>query len=474
MKKNNRSGRLALVTILTAPLLYVIDIFIINMAIPAIQKGLSATNGDIQLVIAGYLLGSAAFLVTGGRAGDYLGKKKTFLWGMFFFTFTSCLCGISQTATQLNIIRFFQGISTSIMVPQSIAYINVLYMDQKKRAIAIGWYGVTLSIAAIIGQILGGYLADTTLWGIAGWRLIFLINLPAGIVSLLMIWSFLDETKKDRSQQFDYPGALILTAGLVSLIYSLTEGREKGWPLWSIALLVLAVCIFILFIRHQRHKTLQHKGPLIDISLFRIREFNLGLLTVLFHFMLHTAYLLMCAVYLQNGLGLTAFACGMYFIPHAILFMISAMAASHLIVRFGKKVLLLGAALIMVSFILQVFLFRQQPGGFCVMLLIGLYGLGNGLVLPSLLTVALGNLPEKHAGVAAGIFSTFQQTASALGISIMGGIYYYILNQTPLPDHPMAFAYGIGANILCLCVVIFILFLLPQPGKQGALSAHAA
>jgi EmrB/QacA subfamily drug resistance transporter len=474
-QEKNNSKWLALVIVLTAPMLYVIDIFIINMAIPAIKKGVNATDGEIQLVIAGYLLGSAAFLITGGRAGDYLGKKKVFFWGMFCFTLTSCLCGLSQTALQLNIMRFFQGVSSSIMVPQSIAFIQVLFPDPGERSKAVGWYGVTLSIAAIIGQILGGYLVDTRFFGIEGWRLIFLINLPVGAVALWAIAHFLRETVRDTSLGFDYSGALMLTAGLICLIYPLTEGREHGWPLWSVGLMCLSLILFIFFTRDQKRKLLLHKAALIDVSLFRIREFNIGMLAVLFHFMMHTAFLLMSAVYLQNGLGLSALDCGLYFVLHAVLFMVSAMVASRFIVRYGKGVLLFGVAVIMVSFVLQLLLFKPGTSGLCIILLIGLYGLGNGLVLPSLLTVALGNVPQKFAGVAAGVFSTFQQTASALGISVLGGVFYYVINEgKQSPDYLKAFDYGIAANIACLCVVIFMLYLAPRSIPHDSGEIHAA
>ena len=463
-KKKNDARWLALGIVLSAPLLYVIDIFIINMAIPAIQKGVHATDGEVQLVIAGYLLGSASFLIIGGRAGDYLGKKKVFLWGMFFFTLTSCLCGLSQTALQLNITRFFQGISSSFMVPQSIAYIHVLFTDDKERAKAVGWYGITLSIAAIIGHVLGGYLAETD-FAIEGWRLIFFINLPVGIITIWAMWKYLDETPKDTRHTFDYTGALILTAGLISLIYPLTEGREAGWPLWSIGLMLLSGLIFIGFIYDQKKKP----NPLIDMSLFKIGGFNIGMLAVLFHFMMHTAYLLMSAVYLQNGLGLSALECGMYFILHAILFMGSAFVASKLIVRFGKRVLQMGLLIILLSFVLQLFFFAPSVSGFNVMLLIGVYGLGNGMILPSLLNIALGSVPVKFAGVAAGAFSTFQQTASALGISILGGVFYYALSMHH--DYFKAFENGIIANIVCLGIVAVMLHLLPGKGKVKILSS---
>ncbi|SHF27357.1 drug resistance transporter, EmrB/QacA subfamily [Pedobacter caeni] len=466
-KKNSSNKWLALIIVLTAPMLYVIDIFIINMAIPAIKKGVQATDGEIQLVIAGYLLGSAAFLIIGGRAGDHLGRKKVFFWGMLCFTLTSCLCGLSETALQLNITRFFQGLSSSIMVPQSIAFIQVLFTDPKERAKAIGWYGVTLSIAAIIGQILGGYLVDTH-FGIEGWRLIFLINLPVGIVALWAIRKYLTETEREKGRGFDYSGASILTLGLLCLIYPLTEGREKGWPLWSMLMMGSSILVFACFIQDQKRKLLLHKGPLIDISLFKLRTFNIGLLTVLFHFMMHTAFLLMAAVYLQNGLGLSALDCGLYFVLHALLFMGSAMLASRLIVKLGKRVLQIGVAIIMLSFILQILVFKAGVSGVYVILLIGLYGLGNGMVLPSLLTITLESVPEKFAGVAAGVFSTFQQTASALGIGILGGVFYsVIIPGDQHPDYLKAFNYGITANIACLCIVVLMLYLIPERKISG-------
>ena len=467
MKTQKTNSRwFALIVVLTAPLLYVIDIFIINIAISDIQKGVHATNGEVQLVIAGYLLGSASFLITGGRAGDYLGRKKVFFFGMFFFTLTSCLCGLSQTAAQLNITRFLQGVSSSFMVPQSIAFIQVLFPDQKERAKAIGWYGITLSIAAIIGQILGGYLVSTH-FAIEGWRLIFFINLPVGLLSLWAIWKYLDETERKKDQKFDYPGALTLTAGLVCLIVPLTQGREAGWPLWSIGLLVSALIIIIYFIYDQKNKLKLQKYPLIDLELFCIREFNIGLLAVFFHFMLHTAYLLMIAVYLQQGLHLTAMDCGLYFLPHATLFMISSVVASKFIVKYGKRVLQAGLLIILVSFVLQIILFKSHVSGFCIIMLIGVYGLGNGLVLPSLLTAALKNVPAKFAGTAAGTFSTFQQMASALGISILGGVFFYIVSRSPAhPDYFKAFAYGLSVNIICLSVVAAMLYLLPKNIKN--------
>ncbi|MDC8107108.1 MFS transporter [Chryseobacterium sp. PTM-20240506] len=458
--KDIKNKWLELIIVLAAPLLSVIDVFIINVAIPTIKKGVHATDGEMQFVIAGYLLGYAAFLITGGRAGDHFGRKKVFFWGMFAFTVASCLCGLSQSSFQLNATRILQGLSASCMVPQTIAFIQVLFTDTKERAKAFGLYGITLGTAAAIGQMLGGYLSDTH-WFIEGWRLVFFINLPIGIVTLWATHKYLTETPKHESTKFDYTGILILTLALFSLIYPLIQGRESGWPVWSFALLILSAILFTFFIYNQKIKLSRNGNPLIDVRLFRIKDFNIGLVAVLFHFMLHTAYLLLSAVYLQNGLGISAMDSGLYFVVPGILFIISSLMASRLIVIFGKRVLQVGVVILFMAFYLQMTLWKPGISTSLIIGLMGMWGLGNGLVLPSLLNVALKNVPSQYAGAAAGIYSTFQQTASALGVSIIGGVFFYFSKDG------WQEAYHFGVICLLICVVIVGLMLQLLPGAKS-------
>ncbi|MGJ1409154.1 MFS transporter [Sphingobacterium thalpophilum] len=212
---------------------------------------------------------------------------------------------------------------------------------------------------------------------------------------------------------------------------------------------------------------------MIDISLFKLKDFKVGLYAVLFHFMLHTAYLLIVAVYLQSGLGLSAFACGMYFIPHTILFMLSSVCAGTRLPRYGRRVLQLGLSIILVSFVLQMIFFSHRDHPFISMLLIGLYGLGNGLVLPFLLNVVLDSIEEKDAGAASGIFSTFQQTASALGISIIGGIFYSVLEHEYFKNNYLfALQVGLSVGIFFLIIVWRMLSKLPHSYKPKKAILH--
>ncbi|MGC4100363.1 MFS transporter [Ferruginibacter sp.] len=459
--KPTKNKWLELIIVLSAPLLSVIDVFIVNIAIPSIKKGVHANDAEIQLVIAAYLLGYAAFLITGGRAGDQYGRKKVFFWGMFAFTVASALCGLSTTPLQLNITRFIQGFSASFMVPQTIAFIQVLFPEPKERAKAISLFGITLGSAATIGQVLGGYLSASH-FAIEGWRLIFFINVPIGAVTLWATYKYVNETATNQSNKFDYSGIVILTAALVCLILPLIEGREKGWPLWSILLLVVSFVIFTYFLADQKQKLARNKNPLVDVRLFSFKDFNIGLLAVLFHFMLHTAYLLLSAVYLQNGLGVSALDCGLYFILPGILFVVSSVWASRLMLRFGKRVLQVGALFMFIAFLLQIKFLLPGANSWVIIALMSAWGLGNGAVLPSLLNIALKSVPIQYAGGAAGVYSTFQQTASALGVSIIGGIFFYFSRQ----GWQVAYTAGIIAILVCVALVSLMLYLLPE-GKPA-------
>jgi MFS family permease len=322
-------------------------------------------------------------------------------------------------------------------------------------------FGITLGVAAVIGQVLGGYLSETH-WAIEGWRLIFFINLPIGIGTLWATHKYLSEAKTNNGARFDYSGIAILTIALFCLIYPLIEGRERGWPLWSLGLLVASGVAFGWLIRDQRKKLLANKNPLIDVRLFRIKDFNIGLLAASFHFMLHTSYLLLSAVYLQNGLGVSAADSGLYFILPGLLFTLSSIMASKLILRFGKYVLQIGSIILALAFFLQMNYLTPGVDGWTIVLLMSIWGLGNGLVLPSLLNLTLKNVPTEYAGAAAGVYSTFQQTASALGVSIIGGIFFYFSSQ----GWQIAYTAGLIALIVCAALVIIMLSLLPESNPK--------
>lgn len=455
-----------LIILLTAPLLSVIDVFIINVAIPSIKSGIHASNAEIQLMIAGYLLGYASFMITSSRLGDHFGRKKIFFIGMLAFTISSCLCGMAVSPLQLNIFRVLQGVSAALMIPQTLSYMQIIFPEHKERTKAVGFYGITLGIASILGQFLGGYLSELHLF-MDGWRLIFFINLPVGILALIATARYLKETPGNRTKRFDYGGVVILTAALVALIYPLIQGREQGWPAWSFVLLLVSVLLFIWFIYNQRQKLAIGKNPLIDLRLFKIKDFNIGLLAVSFYFMMHTSYLLIATIYMQNGLHVSAFHTGLYFVVFGSLFTLSSLLAIKLVPEYGKRVLQAGILIISMAFVSQLIYIVVPVNDLHIYLVMSMYGMGAGLVLPSLMTIALKSIPVEFAGAASGVYSTSQQAASAVGISLIGGLFFTVSGtDKSLADYASGFHIAMCAEIACVLVVGILLYILPYEKKK--------
>lgn len=442
--------RVSLFIVCTASFLSVLDLFIVNVALPSIKAGIHGTNGDSQLVMALYLLGHAIFLVTGGRMGDYYGHKKIFIWAMLLFTLASGCCAAAGNATQLNIARFAQGAFAAFMVPQSIAFIQLLFPEQKERSKALGIYGAIGGIASVVGQSLGGILP-----AIANWRWLFIVNLPIGLIAAMIANYWLKEPKPTIKGTPDYTGILLLSTGLMALIYPLIRGRETGWPLWSIVSIPVSFLLLIIFVFSQRKK-----DGLIDLDLFRNSGFNIGLGAVVAYFIVQDSYFFINTMMLQLGMGLSSTLTGYYFVAQGIGFVVAAVYSIKLVAVYGKRVLQAGVLLMIVMLFLHILFIKTNSYLFVGILF--LYGLGCGAVLPSLLTLALRNIPLSLAGTAAGTYVTFQQISIALGVCITGGFFLQLLGDVPLWQQWLqAYRSATGINIFFLLLVCYLLYKLP-------------
>ncbi|WP_447637327.1 MFS transporter [Flavobacterium microcysteis] len=457
-----------LVLVSTAVFLSVIDIFVVNVAIPSIKIGIKGTDTDMQWVIVLYVLGYASFLIAGGRAGDYFGKKPVFIIGMAAFTLSSFLCGLAQNTIQLNIGRTIQGISAAFMVPQGISYIQVLFQDQKSRTKALGIYGSIAGAASVIGQFLGGVLPEIHSF-IDGWRLLFLINVPIGIVAIFLSIKYLENTTTIRTQKFDSLGAALLVLTLVCFIYPIIQGRELDWPLWIFILFGLSILTALLFFWQQRIRQNKEKLTLIDIRVFKHRDFTVGLLASIFYFMVQDSYFLINVVLLQTGFGISSFDTGLYFVFQGVGYVIASLVSIRLIALYGKFVLIFGVMLMVISLIFHILLLDGSMATRPFLpVIFFIYGIGCGSVLPSLLTVSLRNLPSSLAGMASGTYSTFQQTAIALGVGIVGGIFFYGLKDSHRKVETYLEAYKTAtiANIILLLIVAVFLFFISHKNEK--------
>lgn len=433
--------------LLTAPLLTVIDVFIVNIATPSIRLSLHATDAQAELVIAAYLLGYASFQITGSRAGDIFGRKKVFLLGMMSFVLTSCLCGLAASAPLLIGARLLQGISGAFMMPQSLAYVQILFPEPKERTRAIGYVGITLGIASVLGQFLGGLCSGLHLF-IEGWRLVFFINLPIGMSAFFFARKYLVNTVQNTAERLDYTGVLLFTGALALFIYPLTEGREKGYPAWSFALILAALLLFIFFITHQKNKLRKGQHPLLHLHLFRIKDFNRGLLLLCFYFMMHTSYLLISTLYFQNGLGFSSLKTGLYFSIWGSAFTLSSFWSIRLVNRYGKRTVQVAMLGMIAVYLMQLAFFGQRISETVLWINLPLLGFCGGFILPSLINLALKKVPAHFAGIASGTYSTVQQTASSLGICLIGGLFFSVSSESH--NVVQAFHYSLYAEIACL------------------------
>lgn len=453
---------ISLLILLLAHLLTILDIFIVNIAIPSIQRGLGSSNGKIQLVVAMYMVGFASFLIIGGKTGDYFGRKRIFVLGLLLFMFTSAGCGFANTTDQLIALRFFQGISAGLMSPQVLSYIQVLFIDHKERTYAIGWYGIAIGIGTMLGQFLGGFLVELKPFFIdQSWRYIFLINVPVCAVSIALAFCYLKESRDNSSVQMDYLSACVLCIALVMLVFSIAVGLEQS-SLIKITLPVSVLFIFVFIIRQIRRK-LKEKEPLLNMELFTNKSFNMAVSAVSLFMVMLDAYFFVLAIFLQDGLQLSPMHAGYFIVFQGSGFIFASFFSAKLVLRFGKSVLIFGVLLLMIALILQLVLFYYQIidfKGYVVMLL---HGCAVALVLPSFANIALKNLPQNMIGNASGVYSTLQQLFGALGIAITGSVFYHSTKgKTDFTHFYNAFFCVTFIHLFCLISVLLILFFLPK------------
>ncbi len=444
---------LALPVLLTGAFLPILDFNVVNLALPEIQRDLGASAGEVQFVISGYAAAYAVLLITGGRLGDLFGRRRLFVLGVGGFTLASLLCGTAWSPGMLIAGRILQGVAATLMAPQVLASIRVLFPPaEQSRALAL--YGATFGLANISGQILGGVLVTTHPFGFA-WQAIFLINLPIGLAALLGGLLVLGESHAPQAQRLDLGGVALLSLTLFLLVYPLVEGRETGWPYWIIAMLLACPVALAAFIRFETRLAAQGGDPLVALSLFRSGSFAIGLAMALAFYMLSSFYLTFAA-YLQNGLHRSPLDAGIATLPFACGFFLGSLTSAAVMQRLGTRVLALGFVLQILGFgTVALVVDALLPAGLDIGL--ALAGVGFGFVMPAVIKAVIGPVDPHHAGLAAGmVISTFQ-IGAALGVAVIGGVFYSELGADPTLDaYRHAFAIALGCNVALLALAALL------------------
>ncbi|MCT4173165.1 MFS transporter [Elizabethkingia anophelis] len=435
--------------------LAVIDLFVVNVAVPSIKESLDGTNSGAMFIIVAYVMGYASFLITGSIAGNRWGKKKVYAWGMLLFTVFSLFCSIAQNTFQLNIFRFFQGVSAAFMVPQGVGMIPYVFPDFKDRTKAFGMYGSIAGAASVIGQFLGGLLPELNIWGIEGWRLIFIINIPLGGTAFVLSILKLKELPVIKQKSFDIFGLLLLTAFLITLIYPLIVGGESHWPFWSIAMLIFSLLLLFIFYLYEKYRLAKLNPALIDVNLFSLKEFNIGILAAVFYYIAQDSYFFLNAIYLQSHLNLSSVHVGNMFVLQGIGYFMASLFSVRFVIKYDYKVMLGGSCIMILALVLHICYFTNEHiNNILIYFILFLYGIGCGTMLPSMMTMALRKISSNLTASASGVYLTVQQISIALGVSIIGGIFFHLLGQNgDLLKATVAYHYSTYANILALVIV---------------------
>ena len=419
----------ALAVVLTGTFMVVLDFFIVNVAMPAMQSDLHAGTGAIEWVVAGYGLTFATFLITSGRLGDQLGRRRMFSLGLALFTLASAACGLAPSPAVLVVARLVQGLAAALLSPQVLSIIGVVYSGPDRvRAISI--YGIVLGLAAVGGQLIGGVLVQADVAGL-GWRTCFLINVPIGLVALAVAARAVPESRVEGANRLDLVGTALITLGLVDIVLPLVEGRQHDWPAWTWLCLGAAPITLALFAVHQRRLSRRGGAPLLDPALFRERAFSAGLVTQLVFFSSMASYFLVLALYLQQGRGLDALQAGLVFTILAAAYLVASAYAPGLTPRLGRRLPAIGGLLLAAGHgLLALSVADIGVGGSVALLVPGmlLEGAGMGLVITPLTSTVLGSLEPENAGAAAGALSTMQQVGNALGVAVTGVIFFGALD----------------------------------------------
>jgi len=455
-----------LAVILCGTFVYVLDFFVVNVALPSIQRGLSASPAAIEWVVAGYGLTSAAFLVTGGRLGDHYGRRRMFCLGLAAFTVTSALCAAAPDAGFLVGARLAQGVGAAIMAPNILSILGTTYTGPA-RVKAISIYGMVMGVAAAGGQLLGGLLIAANIAGL-GWRVIFWVNVPLGIAAIAAARRFVPESRAGsgsdgagaRRGRLDLLGAALFTAALVAIVLPLLDGREQGWPAWSWACLAAGIVLLAVFAAHLRATARRGGQPLLDPAIFAVRAFRAGLACQVLFWCQQAASYLLLALYLEEGRGLSPIEAGGVFAVLAAGYLATSMRAPALTMKFGRRVIAIGALVAALGDVLLVFAVLPGGGLPVAALLPGLFllGAGQGLCITPLTTTVLSHTDAARAGSVSGALSTAQQVGNAIGVAVSGVIFYGLLGH----GYGVAYRWSTAEMAVLLAGVAALTFIIPK------------
>lgn len=417
---------LAFAVVLVAGFVDLVDSTIVNVAVPSIQGDLHTDYAQTEWVVAAYVLAFAGLLILSGRLGDIYGRKRLFMIGMAGFTTASLLCGVSVNPAMLIAARFAQGATAGLMVTQILAILRVTF-PRGERGKAVGIFGAVTGSSAVFGLALGGVIVQWDLFGWQ-WRTIFLVNVPIGAAALIAGAVFVRESRSPRAPRLDLVGMVLALASVGLLVYPLTEGRRLGWPAWTFVMVAAAVLVLLLFIAYERRRFATKGSALVEFGVFGSRPFSVGMAMWWLFWIAAGGFFFAWTLFLQEGLGWTPLHAGLTAATLALGVGIGAgNAPAKLVPRFGRNVLVAGGVVNAAGFLTFAWVawhYGPSLHTWQVVPVHVLFGIGFGLIVAPTLDLLLGQVPGHQAGNASGLLNTLQQIGIALGVALVGVMFF--------------------------------------------------
>ena len=416
----------ALGVCLTAGFISLLDTSIVNVALPSMEHGLGASEAAQAWVVSGYALTFGLALVPAGRLGDMRGRRQAFLFGLALFTLASAACGLAPGPSWLVVFRLIQGTAAGMVAPQTSGLIQQMFQGSE-RAKAFGLLGTVIGVSTAAGPLAGGVLIDAV--GTAdGWRWVFFVNLPIGVAAFTAGLRLLPRfpVAAEKRETFDLFGVLLLGSGVLALMLPLVQEQQwTGQLKW--ALLPVAALLLAAFWAWERRQGRRGRAPLVDLELFSLRSFTLGALISLTYFAGFTTVFFVYTLFLQNTVGYSALAAGLTVLPFAAASAVGAAAGGRLVMRFGRKLVVIGLSGVALGLLGVVAAVQLVPGrnvGWATALPLLIGGIGSGLTVSPNTTLTLTRVPVHRAGAAGGVLQTGQRVGSAAGIAVVGAVYF--------------------------------------------------
>jgi EmrB/QacA subfamily drug resistance transporter len=458
---SNRALWLGFAVVIASAVMDLLDSTIAQTAAPAIRRDLGGSYADLEWITAAYTLAMSATLLLGGRLGDVLGRRRVLLAGITGFVVASVLCALAPTAETLIAARVLQGVIAAMMVPQGFGLIRELFGDEgQQKAFAV--FGPVMGMAAVAGPLIGGGLVNLDVLG-TGWRAIFLVNVPVGLIAVAAGRRYLPRVAPATpGVRPDAWSVVLAMAGGVALVYPLIEGREHGWPLWSFAMLAAGVVMLGAFVALQRRRSAQGRPPLVEPAILRRRPYVAGLAVVVGFIGAMGGMMIALNVMYQTGLGFSPFGCGVATAAIPVAAIGGSITSSLLLGRIGRTTMHIGIVVMAAGLSIADVVMRSAGGAVSAWELAGplaITGFGMGMVFVPMFDVILAGVEPHQIGSASGLLESVQQLAMSLGIAAVGtelfehlGLGHGAAAFVSAADHGLLVAVGF---LIVACTAVF-------------------